>query len=322
VTSLAIIESPLQLVSLIEAIECGVCPRDSVVGLRCDSSTTATLIELSRRSGFSQLRVLSNPSRRDLVRVARGVSRLVVGDLFSGLAQSLVLFSEFDEILVVDDGAATIEAFEAVRGGSSLVRPRDAHRSGRAALSSAALVAVRRASNRGGLRWFSNVIPAEGRRDVTMNGFRWSRRAALDVELAPRQQVILGTALASDGLLSTDWYHQWLRRSAAGPGAYFFPHRREMGDTVRMMTESGAVVVENQGLPAELCLRDMPTWTRFSTLPSTIALTLPALRESTDLRCELVPAHAWTPAATPRLRALSIQIVQRSRAHRSRLTAA
>jgi hypothetical protein len=311
--ALALIESPFQLLSLIEAIVAGVVEPPSQVIV--PKPMQPDLVDLARAAGVEIGSWTVETSLAAVLRRAGHASHVVVGDVFSGRSQLVIARQPGVRTTLLDDGASSLHVAAALRDEVRLVRPRVALGSRRLALGLVARTSLRRTANEGRLGMFTAFVDRPQRligATVSENGFAWTRRVALPDQLQTRRRVVFGSAMSEDGLISTASYRHWLARSVVAGETSFVPHRRETEAMCGFVRDLGALVGPRGGLPAELTMRDAPDMTEFRTLPSTVALTLPLIRNRCVLVCDPVQAHWWTPAAPPPVRSLLASVARRA----------
>ena len=318
-SAVAWVESPFQLLSVIEGAAAGNLPARLIVFARGSVGSYRSLVDLLDIHRVDGLSVVPAPPWRAVRGLVGATDTFVVGDLFSGAVQSLVVSTRPTSVTLVDDGSSTLAALEHLgRSSSTLRRPRSTPTTGRALLGRAAHALLRRRSASGRLS-LSSGLPVDAVSPVEIPVLRHAFSWARDVEfgwLPPRTPVIvLGSALAADGLISEAAYHRWLR-DQLGAGAdlagadlggapVFFAHRRESPSGARLVRSLGGSVATTAGLPIELIAHRTSPSTRFVTLPSTTVLTLRSISPSTRVECTPVPADWWMPGVPASMRALA-----------------
>lgn len=304
----AFVESPLQLLGAVEAHAAGHAGARTRVLARSDVPALAPAVEAVRSLGL--------PGGLD-VDVAPAPSRLphdvlVVGDLFSRAFRSALVRAVRppSRIVVVDDGTAVLDLAHRLTSGSSLVRigaPPGAPRLGLAALAARRL---RHVAETGGLSLCTALpLDADLRAwlrllgvDVHEHDFGWLRdRPTGD---APQETtVVVGSALAADGLVQPDRYVAWVRGLAADGPVRYVPHRRHDPRVSALLERVPGVAVDVPGAPVEIRLRGLRPGQRVVTLPSAPALTLPRLVAPRGVAVvpHAVPRGWWTERVTPEL---------------------
>ncbi len=227
-----------------------------------------------------------------------GAERLIVGDPFSRLLQSLLPLADASDVVVVDDGTATWEFARCVNAGKPLVRWGVPLRG-----------AERRAS--GATRFFSpsprrhltvfsclndaaplGAVPLANRYEWTRS---WSRPDVVDDEVD-----VLGVSLVDNGVVRRRPYVAAVAELARTAPVRYVAHRRESASLVGEIASLSGVRVVRNDLPAELALRRGPVARRVVAFPSTAAHTLPVVLGDVGVTVEVHPvAPEWfTPATT------------------------
>ena len=319
--SLALVESPAQLLNVVEwAFQAGE-PRDDL---------TVTVLAPTNEATRRQLRAMSTLAREDGLEVrwheprlggaatARtvralaseltGVDRLVVGDPFSGVMQVVMSVSRAPEVVIVDDGTATLEFARQWVAGEHLSRWHEVATPGhRRQISHFARDQIsnsvrRRIRPEAGcrLRLFTSLDVDLPRVDVGRNTFAWvrSRFPVPDVKLGSD---LIGTSLVETGVVDGDAY---LGGVASLVEQYavdrYFAHRKESDAKLTRIERLGVAVVRPD-LPLEIAARLGVLARRLISFPSTVVHTLPLVLADTPaelLVCD-IDDRWYTPRATP-----------------------
>ncbi|MFJ9406210.1 hypothetical protein [Streptomyces sp. NPDC101393] len=320
--TLAFVESPVQLLNVLEWAHTAQAGALTVVVLSPHDPMTRgqlrRMAELARDEGHAvrweearggptaPLRTVGG-----LTPLLRKAGRIVIGDPFSRYVQLLLTLTRARDLVVVDDGTATMEFISQLARGERLVRWHR-HGSGRGprdlVFAPFSAVARRRLTPvaEGGARTvglFSSmpVEPPPGVR-VTANEFAWTR-ARFGPPRLTRAADIVGTSLVETGVVDTERYLEAVRALARTHGATrYFAHRRESTDKLhRLHNETGLEVVRPD-LPLELIARRGPIGRLILSFPSTVVHTLPLALLGTEVKvavCDIDPA--WlTDHASPR----------------------
>ncbi|MCF6524450.1 hypothetical protein [Streptomyces sp. JJ36] len=245
-----------------------------------------------------------------LARPLRRASRVVIGDPFSRYVQLLLTLTTAPEVVVVDDGTATMEFVQQLARGERLTRW---HRSGSGGPGAALFAPVsRRARSRltpsGSRRVeiFSSmpVEKAVAELGVTagVNDFAWTRARFGPPRLTGGTDLV-GTSLVETGVVDLDRYLQAVRSLARTHGATrYFAHRRESTEKLHRVTEETGMEIVRPDLPLELVARRGPIGRTILSFPSTVVHTLPLALAGTPVQvavCDIDPA--WlTDSASPR----------------------
>ncbi|MGW3495067.1 hypothetical protein [Streptomyces sp. NPDC001020] len=265
-----------------------------------------------------------------LAPLLRKASRIVIGDPFSRYVQLLLTITRAPDLVVVDDGTATMEFVAQLAQGERLVRW---HRRGgrpgpRDLVFSPVSAAARRRlmpSDRRGVEVFS-AMPIEAAPEgvrLTTNDFSWTRSRFGPPRLT-RGADLVGTSLVETGVVDADRYLEAVRSLARSHGATrYFAHRRESSEKLhRLAVETGLEVVRPD-LPLELIARRGPIGRTILSFPSTVVHTLPLALVGTEVRvavCDIDPA--WlTETASPRAQGFLAGVTGTARdAHRLSVT--
>ncbi|MGW1784315.1 hypothetical protein ACWCQQ_35175 [Streptomyces sp. NPDC002143] len=244
-----------------------------------------------------------------LTRLLLRAERMVMGDPFSRYVQLLLTITRARELVVVDDGTATMEFVGQLARGERLVRwHRKGGRSGpRDVLFAPVSASARRRLTPTATRSvevFSSMPVPEAPTGValTVNSFAWTRDRFGPPRVTKGADMV-GTSLVETGVVDADHYLTAVRTLARTHGVTrYFAHRRESTDKLhRLAVETGLEVVRPD-LPLELIARRGPIGRTVLSFPSTVVHTLPLALSGTDVRvtvCDIDPA--WlTEHASPR----------------------
>ncbi|MFJ6568053.1 hypothetical protein ACIQNU_11555 [Streptomyces sp. NPDC091292] len=244
-----------------------------------------------------------------LTPLLRRARRIVIGDPFSRYVQLLLTITRARDLVVVDDGTATMEFVAQLAGGERLVRwHRRGGRPGPRDLVFAPVSASARRrltpSARRRVEVFSSmpIASAPDGVHVTTNDFAWTR-ARFGPPRVTRGADLVGTSLVETGVVDPDSYLEAVRALARTHGATrYFAHRRESTEKLhRLATEVGLEVVRPD-LPLELIARRGPIGRTILSFPSTVVHTLPLALAGTEVTvavCDIDPT--WlTDHASPR----------------------
>ncbi|MER7689172.1 hypothetical protein [Streptomyces sp. NPDC097610] len=324
--TLAFVESPVQLLNVLEwahtSAQHGTAPGAGLTLVVLSPNDPMTrgqlrrMAELARDEGHS---VRWEEARGGttapfhtiggLAPLLRRARRIVMGDPFSRYVQLLLTITRAPDLVVVDDGTATMEFVAQLARGERLVRW---HRKGgrpgpRDLLFAPVSSSARRRltpSERRTVEVFSSMPIDEtpiGVR-VTANDFSWTR-ARFGPPRLTKGADLVGTSLVETGVVDGDRYLQAVRTLARSHGATrYFAHRRESAEKLhRLAAETGLEIVRPD-LPLELIARRGPIGRTILSFPSTVVHTLPLALAGTEVRvavCDIDPA--WlTENASPR----------------------
>lgn len=325
--TLAFVESPVQLLNVLEwAHAQGPRPQE-------EPGAGFTLVVLSPTDPMTrgQLRRMAELARREghevrweearggpaapfqtiggLTRELRRADRIVMGDPFSRYVQLLLTITRAHDLVVVDDGTATMEFVGQLARGERLVRW---HRKGgrpgpRDLLFAPVSSSARRRLTPGPARRvevFSSmpIADAPDGVSVTSHTFAWTRERFGPPRVTNGADMV-GTSLVETGVVDGDRYLHAVGVLARAHGAArYFAHRRESAEKLhRLAVETGLEIVRPD-LPLELIARRGPVGRTVLSFPSTVVHTLPLALAGTDVRvavCDIDPA--WlTRNASPR----------------------
>lgn len=308
-TALALVESPVQLLHVIEWCHATgsahftqiavLAPRDAT-GRRqlrtmlgyAEEEGIASRWHEPRQSPVGLLGTLA-ALRPEL----RSASRLVVGDPFSGLVQLLLSAFRGDHLVVVDDGTATMEFTAQLAEGAPLLRWNASRRGPVSWLRRPAARRARRtfAPTPGRPLTVFTVMPATRLPGLLVhpNHYDWTRGRFGRPALTPGTD-LLGTSLVETGVVGDGAYLDQVAVLAAGGAGRYYAHRREAaGKLARIARRTGLQVVHPQ-VPLELELRRGPVSERVVGFPSSVGYTLPVVLAGVGTRVELVPVQpAW-----------------------------
>lgn len=239
----------------------------------------------------------------------RRADRVVLGDPFSRYVQLLLTITRAGELVVVDDGTATMEFVAQLARGERLVRwHRKGGRPGPRDLVFAPVssVARKRLTPSGARRVeiFSSMPMEEKPQGVTVtaNAFAWTRSRFGPPRLTKGADMV-GTSLVETGVVDGDAYLEAVKLLSKTHGTTrYFAHRRESAEKLhRLAVETGLEVVRPD-LPLELIARRGPIGRTILSFPSTVVHTLPLALAGTEVKvavCDIDPA--WlTENASPR----------------------
>ncbi|PAZ10766.1 hypothetical protein CLM62_39315 [Streptomyces sp. SA15] len=244
-----------------------------------------------------------------LAGMLRRADRVVLGDPFSRYVQLLLTITKASDLVVVDDGTATMEFVAQLASGERLVRW---HRKGGrpgprdlvfAPVSSAARKRLTPGEKRR-VEIFSSMPMEDMPQGVTVtaNSFTWTRSRFGPPRITKGADMV-GTSLVETGVVDGDRYLEAVASLAKAHGATrYFAHRRESTEKLhRLAVETGLEIVRPD-LPLELIARRGPVGRTILSFPSTVVHTLPLALSGTEVKvavCDIDPE--WlTETASPR----------------------
>ncbi|MFJ6478702.1 MULTISPECIES: hypothetical protein [unclassified Streptomyces] len=275
----------------------------------------------ARGSRFAPLKALTALARD--VRAARTV---VVGDPFSRYVQLLLTLVRAEELVVVDDGTATMEFMAQTARGERLVRwhrvgggglPGRVRELAYAPVSATARRRFTPAAHRGHrVEVFSSMpVTAHGGMTLRVNDFAWTR-ARFGPPRLTKGTDLVGTSLVETGVVDPDRYLDAVRALTLEHGATrYFAHRRESPEKLRALSRATGLEIVRPDLPLELIARRGPVGRTIVSFPSTVVHTLPYALTGTGVTvavCEVDPA--WlTGSASPRARSFLAGVTDTAR---------
>ncbi|MFI5700345.1 hypothetical protein ACIA78_09900 [Streptomyces xanthochromogenes] len=243
-----------------------------------------------------------------LTPMLRRADRIVMGDPFSRYVQLLLTVSRARDLVVVDDGTATMEFVSQLARAERLVRwHRRGSRAGVRDLAFAPVSAAARRrltpSRRRSVEVFS-AMPVEAPEGVTVtaNTFGWTR-AGFGPPLLTKGADLVGTSLVETGVVDPESYLAAVGQLARTHGVTrYFAHRRESAEKLHTLHARTGLEVVRPDLPLELIARRGPVGRTILSFPSTVVHTLPLALAGTGVRvvvCDIDPR--WlTDKASPR----------------------
>ncbi|WP_353945330.1 hypothetical protein ABII15_29710 [Streptomyces sp. HUAS MG91] len=326
--TLALVESPAQLLNVAEWAHVGHQGEGSrvqvAVLLPMDPWSRVQLTRVTDLASASGLEILPFEVRSGVVsrmrqfnavrQLVAQADRLVVGDLFSGMVQTLVPSATAHELVIVDDGTATTEFVRVVTEGLRLTRWHQ--QSNGARRDSKAMDWLSDPSRERTLFTCMEVAAPPGIR-VVPNTYAWTR-SRFARPTARGGADLLGTSLVETGIVEEKHYVQAVGRIVHARGVErYLAHRREDRDKLRRIAGATGVEVVRPDLPLELLAAQGPIGRTVLTFPSTVAHTLPIVLRGHDVRLELceIDEEWFTPTISPHavgfLRAMADSAKQR-----------
>ncbi|MFC7307316.1 hypothetical protein ACFQVC_24210 [Streptomyces monticola] len=243
-----------------------------------------------------------------LTRLLRRADRIVIGDPFSRYVQLLLTITRARDLVVVDDGTATMEFISQLARGERLVRwHRRGGRPGPRDLAFAPFSAsARRRLTPGGTRTIEvfSSMPVQAPEGIALtdNSFAWTRSRFGPPRITKGADLV-GTSLVETGVVDPDSYLSAVTHLARTHGATrYFAHRRESTDKLHRLSATTGLEIVRPDLPLELIARRGPIGRKILSFPSTVVHTLPLALEGTGVEvavCDIDPT--WlTDGASPR----------------------
>ncbi|PUB20147.1 hypothetical protein C8K30_11830 [Promicromonospora sp. AC04] len=320
----ALVESPLQLLCTVEAHAAGFGGTDTHVHVRDDVPALGDALSAVRELTLPEGLTFDLAGRRSALTAREPV--WLVGDAFSGLFQATAPLRRPDRIVLVDDGLATLELCRLLVRRDPLVRIGSTVRAPRRRLGAVAAGRLRSLAADGRVTIFTALplgpdlttgLRAQGF-DVRHNRFGWLTAQPADAAL-PEPTVVVGSAMAADGLIDADRYVDWIRSLAKESALRYLPHRRQTPELLAALAEIDGVTVDAPGAPVEIRLRGLRAGQRVVSLPSTSTILLTTIISPLGVPVTAldVPADWWTPRASADHRAHLTSVVELARQARA-----
>ena len=317
----ALVESPAQLLNVIEwADQSGEPPGQISVNVLAPSNERsrrqlrATAV-LARENGLDVVWHEPRLGGAETARTVRaltgsllGVGRLVVGDPFSGAIQVVLSVIRVEEVVIVDDGTATMEFARQWLAGETFSRwHHRVERGDRRQLARFARdqisASVRRRLGPGSpclLSAFSCLPVDLGDAPVVANTYTWTKRRFPAPTVKPTADLV-GTSLVETGVVDIGSYLEGVALLAKRHGVdRYFAHRMESDVKLERIRMLGLQIVRPM-LPLEIAARDVGIGTRVISFPSTIVHTLPLALSDTAVEivvCDIDAKWLSAKAAT------------------------
>ncbi|WP_152363594.1 hypothetical protein [Microlunatus speluncae] len=295
--TLALVESPTQLLNVLEWAHRHDVQRDDLTTVVLAPRPEQSRLQLRRMTEIARnLRqvVRWHEPRLGAASTARtvramageliGIDRLVVGDPFSGVIQVVLGVTRVPEVVIVDDGTATMEFARLWASGEELVRwhttRTSPHRRQIASLARRRMTAATGSK----ISLFS-CLPLEVDLPVVRNDFGWVRSQYGQPTVKITGDLV-GTSLVETGVVDEEAY---LRGVGTLATRYrvdrYFAHRKEEPAKLARISALGLEVLRPE-LPIELAARMGPVGRYVVSFPSTVVHTLPTVLS--DTAAELV----------------------------------
>ncbi|MCX3059348.1 hypothetical protein [Streptomyces beihaiensis] len=310
--TLCFVESPVQLLNVLEWTHHTATTASVVVLSPNDPMTRGQLrrmAELAREEGHSVRWEEARGGPTAPLRTVRGLTgqlrkahRIVIGDPFSRYVQLLLTITRAKDLVVVDDGTATMEFVSQLADGERLVRwhrrggrPRPMDLAFAPVSSSARRRLTPRPNGRRTVSVFTSMPVERAPEGVTLetNAYAWTRERFGPPRLT-RGADLVGTSLVETGVVDLDRYLVAVRDLATAHGATrYFAHRRESADKLHRLVAKTGLEVVRPDLPLELIARRGPVGRTILSFPSTVVHTLPIALAGTGVNvavCEIDPA--------------------------------
>jgi hypothetical protein len=300
--SVALVESPAQLLNVVEwayRTKAGV--DDLLVVVLAPSNERSRLqlkamSALAREAGLvvswhepRQGGAAAARTVRSLAAELAHVERLIVGDPFSGVIQVVLSVSGAAEVVIVDDGTATMQFAQQWVAGEHLARwhevaePGHRQQVARFARDQIAASVRRRIGPGSGCRMsVFSCLPVElGRVPVVRNSFAWTRHRFGPPTIKETADLV-GTSLVETGVVELEAYVNGVSNLAGQLGVdRYFAHRKESERKLDRIAALGLEIVRPE-LPLEIAARIGVIGSRVISFPSTVVHTLPLVLADTS----------------------------------------
>lgn len=312
IDTIALVESPAQFLNLLEWVHAE----------RAADRTVAMVLAPAEPTGREQLHQMaafaaeehvavewydprsSTPQRLQVVRQLAGrvsrARRLVVGDPFSGMIQALLVVARPRQVVVVDDGTATMEFASQLLSGEPL-RRWDAPPAMMETLRTPLAWNARRFFRSDRVRIFT-VMPVAGMppHQINRHSYDWTRRRFGVPRTLPGVDIV-GSSLVESGVVNEESYLAAISVLAARHGnqGRYYAHRREHDRKLDRIRQSTNLEVCRPTVPLEIELRRGPVAQVLASFPSSVGYTLPLVLAGVPTRVELQPVP--TDMLTPRV---------------------
>lgn len=316
--TVALVESPVQVLNTIEWAAHHQVQHDTLLLIlpSREPTTRAQLGAMSRLARAEGLATVWREPRltrtspidvawslRELLDNAR---RIVVGDPFSRYIQLLLALTSAHQLVVVDDGTATIEYLDQIRAGQRLRRWHSRVRGPRDLVADTFSRIAHQRLTPGPHRAIEvftamSVDPPWGMEHYR-NTYAWVRSAIPPPQVRPGTDV-LGTSLVETGVVDNERYVDGIRELTLSTGAgRYYAHRRETAAKLAQIADRTGLEIVRPGLPLEVEARRGPVSASIVSFPSTVVYTLPLVLQDVAVRISVcdVPDSWLTQAASGR----------------------
>lgn len=315
--TIAFVESPLQFLSALEAHTASGDPEASgklLIRARGNAKGMTSFLDAFDESWLPGSVRLEREGAKQGVLRTRTPDRICLGDACSGQVHKALSLAYLErrlpEVVILDDGLATYSTIEILSSGRRpLIRPRQTLKPSRTVMAAYVADRLRGLAVAGRLRWHTALpVPECLDEQFTETGGRITRHRFEFLQTLPtggshpRDNPVIGSALAADGLISTAAYRSWLDGIIADGPITYYPHRRESEEFLADLGRDPRVRIKHVGLPIELRLVNLPANSTIRSLPSTAVVSLTMLNPDVTIDVTEIPAEWWTGSAPDSLR--------------------
>lgn len=242
---------------------------------------------------------------RALLKIRAAVSAartVVIGDPFSGVLQLLMDSCRIRELVIVDDGSASIRFVEILESGEELVRW---HHNDSRTLVDRAIAARARRRMANPRQLFTAMQVDSSAIRIERNTLAWTRRQYPAPTLLPGADLI-GSSLVETGVVAQENYLQAVAALLHSHRVTrYLAHRRESNAKLSAIGALGVEVVRPQ-LPLELFARKGPVAERLISFPSTVVHTLPLVLADTRVELRVCDVEeSWLKPGPTSVRSMS-----------------
>lgn len=309
-TALALVESPVQLLHVIEWCHATASAERTTVAVLAPVDETSrgqlrSMLEYAAEEGIEACWYEPRRSSGALLGTLIGLRRqmvaaeqLVIGDPFSGMVQLLLPGTRAGELVLVDDGTATIEFVARLAVQAPLTRWDAPERTLAARLRHPIATAATRRFTPSIARPVTvfTVMPAARIPGLSVreNRYDWTRRRFGRPQVVAGTDIV-GTSLVESGVVEAPAYLDAVASLAGGArGGRYYAHRREEDAKLATIAQRTGLTVVRPEVPLEVELRRGPVAEQVVSFPSSVGYTLPVILASVPCRVRLVPVDpSW-----------------------------
>lgn len=325
--SIAFVESPLQFLSALEAHTACASPDRSgelLIRARGSAKGMTSFLDAFDVSWLPETVHLDRAGAKPGVLRTRMPVRIYLGDACSGQVHKALSLAYLErrlpEVVILDDGLATYSTIETLSSSEKgpLIRPRQKLKPSRTVMAAYVADRLRGLAASGRLGWHTALpVPERLNEQFTAGGGHITRHRFEFLQTLPtggshpRDNPVIGSALAADGLISTEAYRAWLDSIIDKGPITYYPHRREADEFLAELGRDPRVRIKHVGLPIELRLVNLPPNSTIRSLPSTAVVSLAVLNPEVTVDVTEIPGEWWTGSAPDSLRtSLNSQTLQ------------
>ena len=313
--SVAYVESPLQLLNVVEAHAYGILGPNCEVVVRDPNGTISPTTQSLKMAGLPVgLKLFGSKDTPQSVKhtAPKGDYVHVLGDPFSGQQQSgLLRRTRVSDVVIVDDGLNTLAAVEALATNKPLVRPGQVPSPARKALGLGMTHILRKVAFSGKLTVFTAMPPTQRLEQelgvvdahVIFHQYPWLSDLPNQSPIT-EPHVIVGSGFVADGHINAADYIAWVARIAEQGKVRYFPHRRTPLAVRYQIGQLPGVTVSEETASVEIALRSLTDQQTVHMLPTTALITLTPLLHGRGVTIlpAAVPDSWWTEATPVSLR--------------------